>query len=118
MVLGTVAIALAVGMTRAQSAADPAAPAGPGLRIDIDPRSGATLEAPLPARPSSGRGAPTADLSTSAAGLVEQIGPTAAHGVSVELGGRFRSAMRLEMRPSGEAVTQCDTAPSANPARP
>jgi hypothetical protein len=116
--LFTVAIALAATTTRAQSAADSAAPAGPGLRIDIDPRTGTTLEAPPPARPSNQRGAPTADLRTSSAGLVEQSGPTAAHGVSVDLAGRFRSAMRLEMRPTGDAVTQCETTSSTAAARP
>lgn len=114
---GAIALQPFGGSAWAQAASHPAAPGQAGMRVHIDPKTGALVDAPAGADALDAARAASAATSTSSAGLVEKSGPTAAHGVSVDLQGRFRSAMRLDLGPNAEAVTHCDTAGPILPAR-
>jgi len=71
-------------------------------RVDVDPRTGRIVQ------PSEEKeGAPGADVSTSSEGLVEEPGATPGDGVTVHLGGRFRSNLRVTRTPDGRLVEDC-----------
>jgi hypothetical protein len=71
-------------------------------RVDVDPRTGRIVQ------PSEEKeAAPGADVSTSSEGLVEEPGATPGDGVTVHLGGRFRSNLRVTRTPDGRLVEDC-----------
>jgi hypothetical protein len=105
-----VIIFITSGLARAQQAA-PAA----GMRIDIDPTTGE-----LTGPPSGASNAGGATHATNAApapaseGLQAVPGPGPEYGMMVDLQGRFQSATRIDVAPSGQAAVHCET--SANKA--
>lgn len=120
----TVALCLSVALTVSASSWSsalageaPAASTAPtgqaGMRVYVDPATGALRDAPVGADALTGARAAAAGASTSSVGLVEVVGPTADHGVSVDLQGRFRSTMTVEVGKDGETTTHCATAAAA-----
>ena len=71
-------------------------------RVDVDPRTGRIVQ------PREEKAvAPGDDVSTSSEGLVEEPGATPGEGVTVHLGGRFRSNLRVTRTPDGRLVEDC-----------
>jgi hypothetical protein len=76
-----------------------------GMRVYRDPATGAfTAPPPGTALPPSPR-----SLDTSAQGLVETPGTSAAGGVTINLGGRFQSAVSATADNAGAVRTGCRT---------
>jgi hypothetical protein len=71
-------------------------------RVDVDPRTGRVVQ---PREEKAA--APGDDVSTSSEGLVEEPGATPGEGVTVHLGGRFRSNLRVTRTPDGRLVEDC-----------
>jgi len=103
-VLGVLGTLGAFGAVRAEPPAPAAdaqagAPAGaPVMRIYRDPATG-EIGAPPPGTPLEGA---TESVGTSAEGLVETPGTSPAGGVTVDLKGRFRSAVSATKDPTVE----------------
>jgi hypothetical protein len=87
--LAAVVVALAAAPVHAQ-------------RVGVDPRTGRVVQPPA-----EQAAAPSADRSTSSEGLVEEAGATPGAGVTVHLGGRFRSDVRVTRTPDGRLVEDC-----------
>jgi hypothetical protein len=86
---------------------------GAGMRVYRDPATGAfTAPPPGTALPPSAR-----SLGTSAQGLVETPGTSAAGGVTINLGGRFQSAISATADDTGTVRTGCHTDASAGAAK-
>ena len=84
-----------------------------GMRIYIDPQTGALLPQAA-AGAGQRRAAPAPATDTSPKGLVIVDGPTPAHGQMLDLQGRFQNEMRVHMDASGTVKGDCAQSPAAD----
>lgn len=106
---------LAANVASAQPSSDAGVPSGQaGLRVYVDPSTGELLDRPAGEDLLDTLDAAPAGRSLPSSRLVEEAGPTAAHGTTVDLQGRFRSSMTIGIAPDAKTVTNCTNAPAAD----
>jgi hypothetical protein len=106
-------VAIIPGQRHGGSAASiPSAPAGPALKVHLDPATGRVI--PPPAHAAQPVKTPPG---SSHEGLVEEPGTTEAGGFQVRANGRFRSAVTVTVDAAGRQHRDCVDPNASKPAR-